>query len=63
MEPDVKTAWLAEQKQQSWQKAYAEMRARYTVMLPTPSDKEAVQAAPVPTPKTQVPTSSGEAPL
>lgn len=63
MEPDVKTAWLAEQKQQSWQKAYAEMRARYTVMLPAPSDKEAIQAAPVPTPKTQVPTSSGEAPL
>ena len=23
MEPDVKTAWLGEQKQQAWQKAYA----------------------------------------
>src|SRR5271165_1877929 len=62
MEPDVKTAWLAEQKQQAWQKAYAEMRAKYTVLLPGPSDKEAAQA-PAPPPKKQVPASSGEAPL
>ena len=25
MEPDVKIAWLGEQKQQAWQKAYKEM--------------------------------------
>jgi peptidyl-prolyl cis-trans isomerase C len=62
MEPDVKTAWLAEQKQQAWQKAYAEMRAKYTVLLPAPSDKEAAPA-PVPPPKKQVPAPSGEAPL
>jgi len=62
MEPDVKTAWLAEQKQQAWQKAYAEMRAKYAVLLPGPSDKEAAQA-PVPPPKKQVPASSGEGPL
>ena len=62
MEPDVKTAWLAAQKQQAWQKAYAEMRAKYTVLLPAPPDKEAAQA-PVPPPKTKVPTSSGEGPL
>ena len=62
MEPDVKTAWLAEQKQQSWQKAYTEMRAKYAVLLPAPSDKEAAQA-PVPPPKKQVPAPSGEAPL
>jgi peptidyl-prolyl cis-trans isomerase C len=61
MEPDVKTDWLAEQKQQAWQKAYAEMRAKYTVLLPAPSDKEATQA-PVP-PKKQIPAPSGEAPL
>src|SRR5271166_950222 len=62
MEPDVKTAWLGEQKQQAWQKAYAEMRTKYTVLLPAPSDKEATQA-PVPPPKKQVPAPSGEAPL
>ena len=45
MEPDVKTAWLGEQKQTAWQKAYAEMRAKYTVLLPAPSDKEVAQSA------------------
>jgi len=62
MEPDVKTAWLGEQKRQAWQKAYAEMRAKYNVLLPAPPDKEAAQA-PVPPPKKQVPVPSGEAPL
>jgi peptidyl-prolyl cis-trans isomerase C len=64
IEPDVKTAWLGEQKATAWQKAYAAMRANYAVLLPGPSDKEAVQA-PVPPPKTKVPvpTPSGEAPL
>ena len=62
MESDVKTAWLAEQKQQAWQKAYKEMRAKYTVLLPAPSDKDAAQA-PAPPPKKQVPSSSGEGPL
>ena len=59
IEPDVKTAWLAEQKQQAWQKAYSEMRAKYTVLLPAPPSKEAAQA-PTPPPKKQVPASSGE---
>jgi len=62
IETDVKTAWLGEQKQQAWQKAYQEMRAKYTVLLPAPSDKEAAQA-PVPPPKKQVPAPSGEGPL
>jgi peptidyl-prolyl cis-trans isomerase C len=62
MEPDVKTAWLGEQKRQAWQNAYAEMRAKYAVLLPAPSDKEAAQA-PVPPPKRQVPAPSGEGPL
>jgi peptidyl-prolyl cis-trans isomerase C len=59
IESDVKTAWLGEQKARAWQKAYAEMRAKYTVLLPAPPDKEAAQA-PAPPPKEQVPTSSGE---
>ena len=37
-EEDVKTAWLAEQKQQAWDKAYKEMRAKYTVLVPGPPD-------------------------
>ena len=34
IEPDVKTAWLGEQKRLAWQKAYQEMRAKYNVLLP-----------------------------
>ena len=62
MEPDVKTAWLSEQKQQAWGKAYKEMRAKYTVLLPAPPDTGAPQA-PTPPPAKQVPAPSGEAPL
>jgi len=36
IEPDVKIAWLGEQKALGWQKAYKEMRAKYTVLLPAP---------------------------
>ncbi len=37
VEDDVRRAWLAEQKAQAWQKAYQEMRAKYTVLLPAPA--------------------------
>src|SRR5271165_3046915 len=57
MEPDVKTAWLAEQKRQAWQKAYTEMRAKYTVLLPNPGDQPAANTPPKPK---QVPAPSGE---
>ena len=59
VEADVKTAWLGDQKQQAWRKAYDSMRAKYTVLLPAPSDKESTPAAP----RREVPTSSGEGPL
>jgi len=36
IEPDVRTAWLGEQKALAWQKAYKDMRAKYTVLLPAP---------------------------
>jgi peptidyl-prolyl cis-trans isomerase C len=36
VEPDVKTAWLADQKAIEWQKAYARMRAKYEVVAPQP---------------------------
>lgn len=35
---DVKTAWLADQKEKSWTKTYGDMRAKYTVLLPAPPD-------------------------
>ena len=36
VEPDVKTAWLADQKAIEWQKAYSRMRAKYQVVAPQP---------------------------
>ena len=57
MEPDIKTAWLAEQKQQAWQKAYADMRAKYTLLLPNPGEQPAANSPPKPK---QVPAPSGE---
>ena len=62
IESDVKTAWLGEQKRQAWEKAYAEMRAKYTVLLPAPPSNEAAQA-PGPKPRKEVPAPSGEGPL
>lgn len=38
IEADVKTAWLGEQKALAWDKAYREMRAKYTVLLPAPPE-------------------------
>ncbi len=61
MEPDVKTAWLAEQKQQAWAKAYKEMRGKYTVLLPAPPENGAAQT-PTPSPTKKVPVPSGEVP-
>ena len=63
MEPDVKTAWLAEQKTTAWQKAYADMRAKYSVMLPAAPSEAAQAPATQPGMKKQVPASSGEGPL
>ncbi len=62
IESEAKIAWLGEQKATAWKKAYKEMRAKYAVLLPGPSDKEAAQA-PAPLPKKQVPAPSGEGPL
>ena len=60
VEPDVKSAWLADQREQAWHKAYEAMRAKYTVSLPAPSKKQTA-SAPVPAlPKREIPTSSGE---
>jgi hypothetical protein len=60
IEGDVKTAWLSEQKATAWQKAYKDMRAKYTVFLPAPPDAQvAARVAATPRRK-EIPTSSGE---
>ena len=45
IEPDVKMAWLGEQKAIAWEKAYKEMRAKYTVLLPAAPDAASAAAA------------------
>jgi peptidyl-prolyl cis-trans isomerase C len=60
IESEVKTAWLEEQKALGWAKAYKDMRAKYTVLLPAPPDKESAHAT-VASPRKQMPTSSNEA--
>jgi peptidyl-prolyl cis-trans isomerase C len=59
VESDVKSAWLADQKQQAWQRAYADMRARYTVLLQTGLEQ---QSASIPPKPTEIPAWSGEGP-
>jgi peptidyl-prolyl cis-trans isomerase C len=59
IEPDVKTAWLSEQKSLAWQKAYKEMRTKYTVLMPPPPDAKS-PASPTPPAPTQIPAPSGE---
>src|SRR5947207_4629283 len=44
IESDVKTAWLGDQKEQAWRKAYTEMRANYSVLLPRPPDDQSALA-------------------
>jgi parvulin-like peptidyl-prolyl isomerase len=62
IEPEVKTAWLGEQKRQASEKAYADMRAKYIVMLPAPPANDGAQST-APAPKKQVAAPSGEGPL
>jgi peptidyl-prolyl cis-trans isomerase C len=45
IEGDVKTAWLGEQKVLAWDKAYKEMRAKYTVLLPAPPEQSSKGSA------------------
>jgi len=59
IEADVKIAWLGEQKALAWQKAYKEMRAKYSVLLPAPP-KGADASSPAPATKGSAP--SGGAP-
>jgi hypothetical protein len=54
IEPDIKTAWLAERKTLAWQKAYTDMRSQYTVLLPAPPKTKAAMAQ---SPGPQIPSS------
>jgi len=45
VESDVRTAWLGEQKALAWEKAYREMRAKYTVLLPAPPESSAAPSS------------------
>jgi len=56
VEPDVRTAWLNEQKALAWEKAYKDMRAKYTVLLPAPPESS---AAPPSSQTTKGPAPSG----
>jgi len=44
VESEVKTSWLGEQKASVWQQAYNDMRARYTVLLPVPTESVTASA-------------------
>ena len=60
IEGDVKNAWLGEQKSVAWDRAYKDMRAKYTVLIPAPPDAQtAARVAATPRRK-EIPTSSGE---
>jgi parvulin-like peptidyl-prolyl isomerase len=41
IESEIKTAWLSEKKTLAWEKAYKEMRAKYTVLMPVPPENGA----------------------
>lgn len=59
--PDVKTAWLGEQKTLAWEKAYKEMRAKYTVLLPAPPGQASKEQG-VPAPGSSAAPDSKEKP-
>jgi hypothetical protein len=62
IESDVKSAWLAERKASAWQKAYKDMRAKYTVLLPAPPDEQASARIAATPRRKEIPASSGEGP-
>jgi len=58
IEPEVRTAWLSDQKDEAWRKAYDEMRAKYTVLVPAPADLNSLPAPAQPSPN-PIPDPSG----
>jgi hypothetical protein len=60
IEGNVKMAWLSEQKATAWEKAYKDMRAKYTVFLPAPPDAQTAARIGAAPRRKEIPTSSGE---
>jgi parvulin-like peptidyl-prolyl isomerase len=60
IESDIKTAWLGEQKSLAWDKAYKDMRAKYTVFIPAPPDNETAARLAAKPQRKEIPTTSGE---
>ena len=60
IEGNVKTAWLSEQKATAWEKAYKDIRAKYTVFLPAPPDAQTAERISAAPRRKEVPTSTGE---
>ena len=60
IEGDVKIAWLGEQKSLAWDKAYKDMRAKYTVLIPAPPDTESAQRLAAKPRRQETPSPSGE---
>lgn len=63
VEGEVKTAWLGVQKEIGWQKAYKEMRARYTLRIPVPVDDAALAESRAAPPAADLPLQEQEAAL
>ena len=61
VEQDVKSACLADQRDQAWRKAYEAMRAKYEVSLPAPEKQTANATLPA-VPKREIPISPDEGP-
>jgi len=62
IEGDVKTAWLSEQKAATWEQAYKDMRAKYTVLLPAPPDTQTPGRAAGAPRGNEIPLASGAGP-
>jgi len=63
VQQDVKTAWLGAQKEAAWQKAYQDMRAKYTLLLPVPPEEMTKSARGAMTSSTDAPAQLSGAPL
>jgi len=62
IEGAVKTAWLSEQKATAWEKAYKDMRAKYTVLLPASPDAQTAERIAATPRRKEIPGASGEGP-
>ena len=62
VQPEVKTVWLADQREHAWQKSYETMRAKYMVVLPRAPENQTASAPAPPLSNREIPASSSEGP-